>query len=113
MNININKKYIYLLYVIFIVSFIGLWNSDNFKINENFENCPKSYMDKLVDISKKNSFINKNINNYDYGLNLVNLKTNHLGSIKPDKKDKLMINYDEEEEDKNFPKESNYNFSKY
>ena len=114
MNINLlSNKYLLLLYIVFIISFIGLWNNDNIKIRETFNNCPKSYMDKLLSISKSKPHINKNINNYqdDYKLNLINLKTNKLGSVEYDKEDKLLV--EEEDEDEIFPKASNYNFVKF
>ena len=111
----LSNKYIILLYIVFIVSFIGLWNYDNIKIKETFSNCPKSYMDKLLSISNSNPFINKNINNYDkdYKLNLINLKTNKSGAFKQDNSDKLLVQEEDDDEDEIFPKESNYNFVKY
>ena len=111
----LSKKYILLLYIVFIVSFIGLWNTDNINIKETFKDCPKSYMDKLLSISNSNPFINKNINNYEknYKLNLINLKTNKSGAFKQDNSDKLLVQEEDEDEDKIFPKASNYNFVKY
>lgn len=112
----LSNKYIILLYIVFIVSFIGLWNTDNIKIKENFTNCPKSYMDKLLSISEQDPYINKNINNYDknYNLNYINLKTNKSGGVDDDDDDddKLLVDI-EEEDGEIFPKASNYNFFKY
>jgi len=96
------NKYLFLIYLIFILSFISIWNPDNI-INTNndieqFSNqkCPKKYMDNLLNIGKSSTLNNRNINHINYDLNSIDINNNKHGSQKYKGK---------------FPKESNYNFS--
>jgi len=105
----LNNKYILLILLIFILSFLSLWNPDNIrsKYIENFDNnnndndneCPKKYSNSLLNIARLDSKLNKNINDIetDYALNSIDIKTNRSGAAIYRGK---------------FPKESNYNFSK-
>ena len=97
------NKYLLLIYLIFILSFISIWNSDNILNNNNnyseqFSNqkCPKKYMDNLLNIRKSSNLNNQNINHINYDLNSIDIDNNKHGS---------------QIYKGNFPKESNYNFS--
>jgi hypothetical protein len=65
----IGNKYIILIYLIFILSFLSLWNSDNIntKYIEYFDNqeCPKKYSDTLLKIARLDAKVNRNINDID------------------------------------------------
>ena len=94
------NKYLFLIYLIFILSFISIWNPDNIMNNnlEQFSNqkCPKKYMDNLLNIGKSSTLNNRNINHINYDLNSIDINNNKHGSQIYKGK---------------FPKESNYNFS--
>ena len=98
----INNKYVILIYLIFILSFLSLWNSDNInsKYIEYFDNpeCPKKYTDTLLKIAKSEGKVNRNINDIDtdYELNLIDIKHNRSGAAIYRGK---------------YPRESNYDFS--
>ena len=101
-KLSLDKYYMLLIYLIFILSFLSLWSSDNINIKtrEHFDSpeCPKKYLDKLLEIAKSKGKINGNIHDIDtkYELNEIDIRTKKSGSMTKSGK---------------FPKESNYNFS--
>ena len=96
------NKYTILVYLIFILSFLSIWNPDNINDNnlEFFQNkeCPRKYMDRLLKIAKSDGKVNQNINDMetDYELNAIDVMNNKSGSAIYKGK---------------FPRERNYNFA--
>ena len=88
------NKYNMLIYLLFILTFISLWNNDNFNLNEHFGDCPKKYMDTQLSINKDKKFAKLNNSNNKMDNNFLDIETNKFGSEK----------YND------YPKESNYNF---
>ena len=76
----LDNKYIILVYLIFILCFLSLWNFDNIntKYIEYFDNpeCPKKYSDTLLKIAKSDGKVNRNIHDIDtdYELNSIDIK---------------------------------------
>jgi len=101
-KLSLDSYYMLLIYLIFVLSFLSLWGSDNInmKVREHFDSpeCPKKYLDKLMEIAKSKDHINGNINDIDtkYELNEININNNKSGSV---------------EYSGSYPKECNYNFS--
>jgi hypothetical protein len=98
----LDNKYIILVYLIFILCFLSLWNFDNIntKYIEYFDNpeCPKKYSDTLLKIAKSDGKVNRNIHDIDtdYELNSIDIKKNRSGAALYRGK---------------YPRESNYDFS--
>ena len=89
-------KYL-LVILLFLLSFLSVWSNDNinYNISENFDNCPKSYMENLLKIRKEKN-INKGYTSNKYTTNYLDIETNRSGTE----------NYTED-----YPKEYNFNFS--